>query len=457
MKFRQEKDSLGMVKVPEEKFYGASTQRAVHNFPISSLRFSRAFIEVFSVVKECCARVNGELKLLDPKVAKAISKACQAIAQGQYDDHFVVDVFQTGSGTSTNMNFNEVIATLSGKELKRKVHPNDEVNKGQSSNDVFPTVIHVCAVHLIQNRLLPALQQLEKVLVDKAKEFKSIVKVGRTHLQDATPLLLGQEFSGYEAQIRKGIERIEKALPSLFELAIGGTAVGTGVNTHPEFGKRVSEELKKKYQLPFVEASNHFEAQAAKDACLEMSGVLRTLAVSLSKIANDLRWLSCGPRAGLSELILPEVQPGSSIMPGKINPVIPEAVLQVCAKVIGNDSTITWAAASGNFELNTMMPVLAFCLLESIEILSSATQVFGEKCIEGLKANQERIDFLLENNLMLATPLALVVGYDKAAELAKTAWREKKSIREVALEQLSLTEKELDKILEPKTMVRPKK
>ena len=457
MKFRKEKDSLGIVEVPQEMLFGASTQRAVQNFAISRLRFSRSFIEAFAVVKENCAKVNGELKLLEPNCVAAIVRSCQEIAEGQYDNHFVVDVFQTGSGTSTNMNFNEVIAHLSGKLLKRKVHPNDEVNKGQSSNDVFPTVIHVAAADSIGHRLLPALRQVREDLENKTKEFKSIVKVGRTHLQDATPLLLGQEFSGYESQIQKSIQRIENTLPSLFELAIGGTAVGTGVNTHPQFGKRVSKRLAKKYRLNFVEASNHFEAQATKDACLEVSGSLRSLSVSLSKIANDLRWLSSGPRAGLGELILPEVQPGSSIMPGKINPVIPESVLQVCAKVIGNDSTITWGAASGNFELNTMMPLIAFCLLESIEILSNALLVFSEKCLRGLQADTQRIQALLEHNLMLATPLALVIGYDKAAEIARAAWKQNKSVREVAAKLLNLSEGELDKILDPKAMVKPKK
>jgi len=460
MGFRKEKDSMGEMNIPQDKLYGASTQRAVENFPISSLRFSSRFIRVFAWVKEACAQANLELGLLEKNLANAILKACREIETGKYDSHFVVDVFQTGSGTSTNMNFNEVAANLANLELGSKVgshqpiHPNDHVNLGQSSNDVFPTVIHVAAVLGVVERLLPALENLESSLNKKAKEFEKVVKVGRTHLQDATPLLLGQEFSGYAEQVKKSVGRIKQSLPSLLELAIGGTAVGTGINTHPEFGKRVTAHLSKKLNLVFKEAPNHFEAQAAKDGCLEMSGALKTVAVSLTKISNDIRWLSCGPRAGLGELILPETQPGSSIMPGKVNPVIAEAILQVGAKVIGNDTTITWGAASGNLELNTMMPLIAHSLLESIEILTNGIEMFDKLCVKGIQANKKRIDQLLENNLMLATPLAVVVGYDKAAEVAKKAHQENKSIREVAQELLAIPEKQLAEILDPSKMVR---
>jgi len=457
MVFRKERDSLGIVKVPEDKLYGASTQRAVENFNISSLRFSRPFIRAFASVKRACAQTNLELGLLEPQLAQAISSACDEIANGKFDSHFVVDVFQTGSGTSTNMNFNEVIAQLASQKTKKKVHPNDHVNKGQSSNDIFPTVMHVVIIQKVTSELLPALHKLEKTLQKKADRFKPILKVGRTHLQDAAPLSLGQEFSGYQEQVKKAQERLERASSTLLELAVGGTAVGTGINTHPQFGKRVVAHLNRESGYPFKEAKNHFEAQACQDSCVEMSGALKTVAVSLTKIANDIRWLACGPRAGLGEIEIPAVQPGSSIMPGKVNPVIPEALLQVCAKVIGNDATITWAGASGNFELNTMMPVIAFALLESVEILAQGTLVFEEKCIQGIEPNSKRIQKLLEDNLMLATPLALVVGYDQATAIAQTAWKEQISIREVAQRELKLSDRELSKILDPRNMIQSKK
>ncbi|NBX82942.1 class II fumarate hydratase [bacterium] len=457
MAFRKERDSLGVVKVPEDKLYGASTQRAVENFKISSLRFSRPFIRAFASVKRACAQTNLELGLLEPQLAQAISSACDEIAKGTFDSHFVVDVFQTGSGTSTNMNFNEVIAQLASQKTKKKVHPNDHVNKGQSSNDIFPTVMHVVIIQKVVSELLPALHKLEETLQKKADRFKSILKVGRTHLQDAAPLSLGQVFSGYQEQIKKAQERLERASSTLLELAVGGTAVGTGINTHPQFGKRVVAHLNRESGYQFKEAKNHFEAQACQDSCVEMSGALKTVAVSLTKIANDIRWLACGPRAGLGEIEIPAVQPGSSIMPGKVNPVIPEAVLQVCAKVIGNDATITWAGASGNFELNTMMPVIAFVLLESVEILAEGTLVFEEKCVRGIEPNSKRIQKLLEDNLMLATPLALVVGYDQATAIAQTAWKEQVSIREVARRELKLSDQELSKILDPRNMIQSKK
>lgn len=438
-----------------KKLWGPATQRAIENFPISRLRFPFEFMTTFAVVKQSCAEVNWELGLLEPKLAKAIIKASEQIAGGQHREQFPVDVFQTGSGTSTNMNFNEVIASLANQKNQKLVHPNDHVNKGQSSNDVFPTVIHVAVVLMIEKNLLPNLKTLEASLNQKTKEFKNYLKVGRTHLQDATPILLGQEFSAYREQVKKGYERVRKSLSGLLELAIGGTAVGTGVNTHPEFGKRVSASLSKKLGIEFREASNHFEAQASKDSCLEMSGVLKTLAISLTKIANDMRWLGSGPRAGIGEISLPEVQPGSSIMPGKVNPVIAESLLQVCAKVVGNDSTLTWAAASGNFELNTMMPLIAYTLLESVELLANGVDVFERKCVRGIKANEERMDELLRRNLMLATPLAIKVGYDKAAEVAKRAFAENRTVFEVALEMLSISREELTEILDPKQMLRP--
>jgi len=439
----------------KNKLWGSSTQKAIDNFPISQLRFQSEFVEALALLKKACAQTNQDLGLVDSKKAKAIVQASDQIAKGLHRDQFPLDVFQTGSGTSTNMNFNEVIAELASGKARTKIHPNDDVNRGQSSNDIFPSAIHVAAVLMIQKKLFPQMRDLENALGEKAKEFKRNVKVGRTHLQDATPILLGQEFSGYQEQIKKSSKRVEKSVDSLLELAVGGTAVGTGINTHPEFGKRVSALLAKELGVPFREASNHFEAQASKDGCLEMSGSLKTLAVSLTKIANDMRWLGSGPRAGLGEIILPEVQPGSSIMPGKVNPVIAESLLQICAKVIGNDSTLTWAAASGNFELNTMMPLIAYVLLESIEILTNGIRVFENRCVRGIKANSRRMEELLEKNLMLATPLALKVGYDKAAEIAKKAYVENKTILEVALEMLSIPKEELVKILDPEKMLRP--
>ncbi len=457
--FRIEKDSMGEMKIPSHYLYGASTQRAVENFPVSDLRFGRDFIRLLAVLKASCAEVNLELKKLDPKIAEAIRSASQEIAEGSYDEHFVVDIFQTGSGTSTNMNFNEVASNIANRKLgsavgsKTPVHPNDHVNMGQSSNDAIPTAIHLAAAVAVHEKLLPSLQILFQALDAKAKAFAKIVKTGRTHLQDATPMTLGQEFSGYANQVKKSRERLQAALPSLCELAIGGTAVGTGINTHPEFGKRVSEKLAKKLGMPFKEAENHFEAQASKDACVEMSGVLKTVAASLFKIANDIRLLGCGPRCGLAELKLPEVQPGSSIMPGKVNPVIPEALLQVCVQVIGNDVAVTLGGASGNFELNVMMPVIAHNLLESINLLSNASKMFAEKCVVGLEADTEKISSLIEQGLMLATALAPAVGYDQAAAIAKKAYKENKTVRQVAREMVDLAEEELDALLDPKKMV----
>ena len=458
---RLEKDSMGEMRSPAGSLYGASTQRAVENFPVSGLRFGRDFIEILGVVKACCAQVNKDLGKLDPKLADSVFAAAEEIARGLHDEHFVVDVFQTGSGTSTNMNFNEVAANVANRAVgsaigsKKPVHPNDHVNMGQSSNDIIPTVIHVAAAVAIKRKLLPALTVLQSDLEAKAKAFAGIVKTGRTHLQDATPVTLGQEFSGYAAQVKKCAERIERVLPSLCELPIGGTAVGTGINTDPKFGHLVSARLAKRLGLPFREADNHFEAQASKDACVETSGALSTLAVALTKIANDIRWLSSGPRNGLGEIVIPPTQPGSSIMPGKVNPVIPESVLQVCAKVMGNHTTITFAGASGSFELNVMMPLIAHDLLQSIGILAGGSRILAEKCVRGIEPNHARIAETVERSLMLATPLAPVVGYDKAAEISKKAFAENKTVRQVALETLELSKEQLAEILDPSKMTVP--
>ncbi len=458
---RLEKDSMGEMRVPATALYGATTQRAVENFPISGLRFSRDYIRMLAHIKASCAEVNKELGKLDAKLCDSIVKACGDIAEGGHDSQFVLDIFQTGSATSTNMNFNEVASNLANLSVgspigsKKPVHPNDHVNMGQSSNDIIPTAIHVAAAVGVKERLLPALARLQKTLEQKAQEFSKIVKTGRTHLQDATPVLLGQEFGGYAAQVQKAQARITKSLDGVLELAVGGTAVGTGINTDAQFGKKVSEKLAKKLGMAFRETDNHFEAQASKDACVELSGSLRTAAVSLTKIANDLRWLGSGPRCGISEINLPAVQPGSSIMPGKVNPVIPEALLQVCAQVIGNDAAVTWGGAAGNFELNVMMPVIAHNLLQSIQFLASAVDVFEEKCVRGIEANLTRIAETVERSLMLATPLAPVVGYDKAADIAKQAYKEGKTVREVAKTATALSDEELKKLLDVSSMVYP--
>ncbi|MDO8462339.1 MAG: class II fumarate hydratase [Deltaproteobacteria bacterium] len=468
MDYRTESDSMGPVQVPADKLYGASTQRAVENFQVSNKRFPRRFIQALGLIKWAAAEANQELKKLDAKLASAIATESLAVAAGgtgpagKYDDHFVLDIFQTGSGTSTNMNANEVIANLAIQSLggkigtKSPVHPNDHVNMGQSSNDVIPSAIHVAAVLGFKEELLPALDLLARELDKKAKEFKEIIKIGRTHLQDATPITLGQEFSGYATQIKKGSERIRQALEGLLELAIGGTAVGTGINSHPEFAAKVCAKLKEKTSLSFKEASNHFEAQAAKDAAVFASGALKTIAVSLMKIANDLRWLASGPRCGIHEIHLPELQPGSSIMPGKVNPVIPEMTMQVAAQVIGNDLVVATGAQHGNFELNVMMPVIASNLLESISLLANASSLLAQKCISGLVANKERCEELVEKSLALVTSLAPVIGYDKAAALSKEAYKSGKTIRELLLEKKILPKTEVDKLLDPKSMLEPK-
>ncbi len=458
---RVERDSMGEMRIPADRLYGAQTERARRNFPISDLRFGRRFIEALGAIKRTAARVNFELGLLDDERAAAIERAANEVMEGALDEHFVLDIFQTGSGTSTNMNANEVIANraiqiLGGEVGSRDpVHPNDHVNLGQSSNDVIPTAVHVSALVAIERELLPALRTLRDALEAKAAEFDGVAKAGRTHLQDATPIRLGQEFGGYASQISHGIRRVEGVRPHLAELAIGGTAVGTGINTHPDFGARMASGLSELLDVEFGEAENHFEAQSARDAVVEASGALRTLAVSLTKIANDLRWLASGPRTGLGEINLPAVQPGSSIMPGKVNPVMAESVLQVCAQVIGNDAAIVVGGSAGNFELNVMIPVMAHNLLESIAILSSAMREFTDRCVSGITVNRERCRRNAESTAALATALAPVIGYDKAAEVAKRSLKEDRTLREIVLEERLLEEGELDRILDFRAMTEP--
>jgi len=454
MKSRKEKDTMGTVMVPKEAYYGAQTQRAVENFRISGLTFPPTFIKALGTIKKHAARVNRELRLLDAEVADAIIEAAGEVSSGKWDDQFVVDVFQTGSGTSTNMNANEVIAgraneILTGKRGgKTPVHPNDHVNLGQSSNDVMPSAIHIAALTTIRERLIPSTQRLLKSMKLKEEEFGPVRKIARTHLQDAVPMSLGQEFSGYARQVEWGVERIHGAEEALSELALGGTAVGTGLNTHPEFAPRVIAHISEETGLPFKQALNHFEAQAAQDAAVQASGLLKTFAVSLIKIANDIRWLSSGPRCGLGEINIPSLQPGSSIMPGKVNPVVPEAVIQAAAQVIGNDATITFSGQGGYFELNVMLPVIAYNLLQSIHLLSSATTVLAEKCVDGISANKERCASNLEQSLALATGLVPAIGYDKAAAIAKEAYEKRKTVREVAMEKKVLPDEELNRLLD---------
>ena len=456
---RTERDSMGAMEVPVEALYGASTMRAVLNFPISDLRFSRTFIRALGLIKKAAAEVNADLGLLDPKLAAAAAQAAQSVADGRHDGEFVVDIFQTGSGTSTNMNANEVIATLAtdllgGARGSRLIHPNDHVNMGQSSNDVIPTAIHAAALIGLANDLVPALEELRTALLDKSKEYWSIVKTGRTHLQDATPIRLGQEFLGFAGQVERGLKRLAHAQEELSEAALGGTAVGTGVNCHPEFPARVCERVSNATGINIRETENHFQAQNSIDAIVEASGSIRTVALSLYKIANDITWMGTGPRAGIGELVLPEVQPGSSIMPGKVNPVIPEALLQVIAHVVGNDLAIVQSAQRSFFELNTMLPVAAHNLLESIALLASATGNFTTQCLTGLQATSQGPD-MVEKGLMLGTALAPVIGYDKAAGLAKEAAKSGRTIREAALELTDLTDAELDEILKPEKMTEP--
>ncbi len=456
-KFRTEKDSLGEVRVPQGAYYGAQTQRAIDNFPVSGLTFPRAFIRALGLIKRAAAETNTELGLLEAHVGRAIAQASREVSEGTFDQEFMVDIFQTGSGTSTNMNANEVIANRAielqgGRIGSKKIHPNDHVNLGQSSNDVIPSALHVAVLEQMERRLLPALSALQVRLTSRAVEFDDIVKIGRTHLQDAVPIRLGQEFSGYSSMVDHSIRRLKGLRPHLSELAIGGTAVGTGLNCHPEFPAGVIQRLCEWTQLTFKEAENRFEAMAARDAAVEASGVLRTVAGSLAKIANDLRWLASGPRCGIGELNLHPLQPGSSIMPGKVNPVIPEAVLMVAAQVAGNDVTIGIAGQSGNFELNVMMPVIIYNLLQSFQILAAAADLMNEKCISGITVNQTHIREMVEKSLAMVTALGPKIGYERAAEIAQESHRTGRTVREICRQMELLPEEELESILDLRRM-----
>ncbi len=458
--WRIEHDTMGEVKVPASALYRAQTQRAVENFPISGTPIESAQIRALAQIKAACATANAELGILDADIAAAIVSAADEVASGVHDDHFPIDVFQTGSGTSSNMNTNEVIATLASTSLGRDVHPNDHVNASQSSNDVFPTSIHVAATASATHELLPALDHLAQAFERKATEFAEVVKSGRTHLMDATPVTLGQEFAGYAAQIRKGIARVNASLPAAAEVPLGGTAVGTGINTPKGFPQRVIAILAERTGLPITEATDHFEAQGARDGLVEFSGQLRTIAVSLNKISNDLRWMGSGPRTGLGEINLPDLQPGSSIMPGKVNPVLPEATHMVCAQVVGNDATIAFAGASGNFELNVMLPVIARNILESIRLLGNVSRVLADRCIDGITANVERCLELAESSPSVVTPLNRHIGYENAAAVAKLAVKERKTIRQVVIEQGyvergDISEADLDAALDVMSMTHP--
>ncbi|GAA0378722.1 class II fumarate hydratase [Microbispora corallina] len=459
--FRIEHDSMGEVRVPARAKWRAQTQRAVENFPVSGRGLEPAHIAALARIKAACAKVNADRGVIDKDLADAVQDAAAEVAEGRWNGEFPVDVFQTGSGTSSNMNMNEVVATLAQERLGRPVHPNDHVNAAQSSNDVFPSSIHVAATHAVAHDLTPALEHLATALEEKATEFADVVKSGRTHLMDATPVTLGQEFGGYSTQIELGIERLQAALPRVAELPLGGTAVGTGVNV-PDlaWAGDVIAELSRLTGLPFTEARDHFEAQGARDALVELSGVLKVVAVSLNKIANDLRWMGSGPRTGLGEINLPDLQPGSSIMPGKVNPVIPEAVTMVAAQVVGNDATITMAGASGTFELNVMLPVIARNLLESIRLLAGVSRLLADRCVRGITANVERLREYAESSPSIVTPLNRYVGYEEAATIAKQALRERKTIRQVVIERGhvadgTLTEEQLDEILDVLSMTRP--
>jgi fumarate hydratase, class II len=458
--FRIERDTMGEVRVPAGALYRAQTHRAVENFPISGVPIDRTLIAALGMIKGAAARTNAQLGVLSAEKAAAIEKAAGAIAAGEHNAHFPLDVFQTGSGTSSNMNANEVIASLAGELLGEPVHPNDDVNASQSSNDVFPSAIHIAATQGLLNALVPALRHLEQALAAKAEEFAEVVKSGRTHLMDATPVTLGQEFGGYAAQIRYGIERVEATIPRVAELPLGGTAVGTGINAPPGFAASVIAIIVRETGLPLTEARDHFEAQGARDALVEASGALRTIAVSLNKICNDLRWMGSGPRAGLGEITLPDLQPGSSIMPGKVNPVICEATMMVCAQVLGNDAATGFAGAAGNFELNVMLPVIARNVLESIRLLANASQLLADRCVSGIVANVEHCRTLAESSPSIVTPLNRYIGYENAAAVAKKALAENLTIREVVLRSGyvtdgSITEDQLDAALDVLAMTRP--
>ncbi|MGW7553604.1 class II fumarate hydratase [Streptomyces sp. WAC 06725] len=458
--FRIEHDSMGEVRVPAHAKWRAQTQRAVENFPVSGQRLERAHIEALARIKAAAAKVNAELGVVDEDIARAIQEAAAEVADGKWDEHFPVDVFQTGSGTSSNMNTNEVLATLATERLGRDVHPNDHVNASQSSNDVFPSSIHIAATAAVTRDLIPALEHLAASLERKETEFAEVVKAGRTHLMDATPVTLGQEFGGFAAQVRYGVERLRAALPRLAELPLGGTAVGTGINTPPGFPAAVIAEVARATGLPLTEARNHFEAQGARDAVVETSGQLRTIAVGLTKIANDLRWMSSGPRTGLAEINLPDLQPGSSIMPGKVNPVIPEAALMVAAQVTGNDATVAAAGAAGNFELNVMLPVIAKNVLESVRLLANVTRLLADRTVDGITANAERAREYAESSPSVVTPLNKYIGYEEAAKVAKKSLAERRTIREVVIEsgyvdKGLLTEEQLDEALDVLRMTHP--
>ncbi|WP_395751331.1 class II fumarate hydratase [Prosthecobacter sp.] len=464
MKTRMETDSMGEMPVPEDALYGASTQRAVLNFPVSGRRVPLPLIHAYGLIKWAAAHVHHALGLLPQDQTALIEKAALEVAAGAHDAHFVIDIYQTGSGTSTNMNVNEVISNracqLAGRPIGAKdpVHPNDHVNMGQSSNDTFPTAIHIAVALELQLRLLPALEALRVALAAKSVEFWDVLKIGRTHLMDATPVRLGQEFKGYARQAELGVDRVHKALNGLMELPLGGTAVGTGLNSHPDMPAQAVALLAENTGLPFRRAQDHFEAQSAKDALVETSGQLKTIATSLFKIANDIRWLSSGPQCAIGEIILPATQPGSSIMPGKVNPVMCESLMQVCARVMGNDTTVTWCAANGNLELNVMMPSLAAALLESIELLANATTLFSERCVSGIIANHERCTNFIEHSLAMVTGLNSKIGYDKAAQIAKESAKTGIPVRQLCLDRLQdlgITEAELTEALDPARMTSP--
>ena len=456
--FRTEKDSMGEVKVPKDAYYGAQTQRAVDNFPVSGIMFSRAFIEALGMVKKHAAKVNSELGMLDKEITDPIQAAAAEVAKGKFDDDFAIDIFQTGSGTSTNMNANEIIAKraneLKDENTEVNIHPNDHVNYGQSSNDVIPTTIRLASALAVTKHLIPALDHLKEAFKEKGKELADVVKTGRTHLMDAMPVTIEQEFGGYARQLELGIDRLNSTMERIRELPQGGTAVGTGLNTNPEFGAGMAASLADETGIDFREAENHFEAQSTVDAPVELSGQLKTIAVSLMKIGNDLRWMNSGPNSGLGELQLKALQPGSSIMPGKVNPVIEESLTMVCAQVIGNDSTITVAGQSGNFELNVMLPVVAHNLLESIDILANAARNLADRSVKLLSANRERIEDMVGRNPVLVTALNPLIGYDQAAKIAKKAFKENRPVKEVAKEMTDLSDEELDQALDPIKMTK---
>ncbi len=458
---RIEKDSMGEMSVPNNAYYGAQTQRAFENFPVSDLKIPKPLIKALGIIKKSAAVVNHKLGYLPNDIKDAIVKASDEVINGKFDDQFIVDIFQTGSGTSSNMNTNEIIANRASEILggnigdRFPVHPNDHVNFGQSSNDVFPTAIHISSNMEVENSLIPALENLLKSLTKKVNEFEQVLKIGRTHLQDATPITLGQEFSGYKKMIEKSILRLKKAQLPLAELAQGGTAVGTGINTHVQFGELIALEISNNSGMKFKEAENHFEAQSTQDSVVELSGTLKTISVSLSKIANDIRWLGSGPRAGIGELILPSVQPGSSIMPGKVNPVICESMIQSCAQVIGNDIAITLGGQGGIFELNLMLPLISHNLLQSIQILSNSIKIFTEKLIDDLKADEKKCLDYIEGSLAMCTSLAPIIGYDKAAKIAYNAYESGKTVREIALDEKVLSIEKLNELLDAKSMTKP--